>query len=95
MPNKDYIVSLQQGTSLQLYLPQKSTKGWASTISGAGIFSYKEALKLANKQKERFIELNQRETAPPAGYMHITICEINDTFKILAIQDILLPERIV
>ena len=97
MLDKSYVVSVKQ-TNTQLYLKRRIsgclTPWWAFVIDNAGVFDYNDAVKQADKQKKRFTNINKLVVAPPAGYVHITICEIDNNRKILSSQDVLLPERI-
>ena len=88
---KNYVVQLKQGNKQILYLPQRGSN-WAFKIQDAGIFGLNEAVMLANKFKNRFSWLNELKEEPPAGYMEISICEIDDDFNMLSAKIILAPK---
>ncbi len=93
MTIKNYVVQLKQGNKQILYLPQRGSN-WAFKIQDAGIFGLTEATILANKFKNRFSWLNKLTEEPPAGYMEISICEIDDNFNMLSAKIILAPKFI-
>ena len=84
----DYVVNIRQihapGRYCSLFLPQKQTGSWEVSIATAGVFGYKEAVKLANKMKDRFTVVNNLQPIPPAGLISIYIIEIDENNNILS-----------